>query len=339
MRRSLRSLSAAAALASAVVVLLAACGDDTADFAACGSEAGDDAESIVLRMITPARERITDDQVDRTTQIICERAEVMDAEAVVTRSSEFELQVQLSGPGAAEARRQIGAPSQIGLYDWALMVIPDPDAPPDARLTTPFAEPYNAVRLASGLPPDCAEEKCTVPGATSYLFDLRTKQLIDGPSLAVEGLLEGRLQGEEGSFELLSVRVGQIVLRERGSDEYWVLRDRPSVSASQITEPEVTVDPDTGEPAVLIRFTEDGALAFERMTRKIAERDTPPSVFGVALDLELLELSEVDPVADRKGRDPEQGLVITGGFTEQEAERLVSFLEIGNPPVGLAPVD
>jgi hypothetical protein len=59
----------------------------------------------------------------------------------------------------------------------------------------------------------------------------------------------------------------------------------------------------------------------------------------VALDLELLQLSEVDPVADRKGRDAAQGLIVTGGFSEEAANRLVSFLEIGNPPIGLAPVD
>lgn len=334
----LRPSAALAALVCAAALLLGACGEDgPGALAACGSEAEGGAERVVFRMISPFRDPITADEVERTTGILCERAEALGAEAVVTRPSELELEVLLSGAGAAEAARTIGVPAQLGFYDWGLTVIPDPNAPPERRLETPFPGPYEAVRLASGLPPDCAEERCTVPGPTSYLFDLRSKELIDGPSLAVEGLLEGRLQGEEPrGFELLSVRVGTIVVRE-SEDAYWVLRDRPSVRASEITDPEVRTDPESGRPAIHVGFTEEGQVAFRRMTRKIAGREISPSLFAVTLDLDLVELSRVDPVADRKGRDPSGGYLIRGDFTAEQAERLVRFLEIGIPPVGLAP--
>lgn len=332
-----RQLSAFAALACALSLLLVACADDGPDaVAACGSEADDGAERLVLRMISPFRNPITSDEVDRTIEILCERAETLDAEAVVSRPSELELEVLLSGEGAAEAADVIGAPAKLNFYDWELTLIPDPNAPRDARLETPFPAAYEAIRLASGIPPDCVEERCTVPGPTSYLFDLRSKELLDGPSLAVEGLLEGRLQGEEPrGFELLSVRVGTIALRE-DDDAYWVLRDRPSVYSSEITDPEVRADPRTGRPAVHVDFTEEGEVAFRRMTRKIAKRDAPPSVFAVAFDLDLIELVPVDPVGDRKGRDPSDGFLVTGDFSLAEAEELVEFLEIGSPPVGLA---
>jgi preprotein translocase subunit SecD len=336
-----RQIPLLAAPAVSAALLLGACGGDggVGDVAACGSDPGEDAVQVTFRMITPPRDPITADEAERTVEVLCERAEALNAEAVIERSSEFELEVLLSGEGAARAAELIGAPAKLGFYDWELALIPDPNAPPDRRFETPFPGPYEAVRLASGLPPDCAEERCTVPGPTSYLFDLASKELIDGPSLAVEGLLDGRLQGEEpGGFELLSVRVGTIVLRERDSDAYWVLRDRPVVTADQIADPEVTTDPATGQPAVLVHFTDEGKLAFRRLTRKIAERATPPSVFGVALDLELIALPDVDPVGDRTGRDPEDGFVITGDFTEQQAGELASFLEIGSPPVGLAPI-
>lgn len=343
-----RSLTCLLAAALGCGLLLTACGDKLGeDVAACGSSAEDGAYEVVYRMISPGNGAVPGDELERTAEIICERAQALGNEAVVERKDEHELRVSLSGEGAAQAAQAITVPTQVAFYDWAANLIPDPDAPVEKRLEAPFPDLYPAVRLASGLPPDCVDERCTLPGAVSYLFDLESKQLVAGPSLAVENLIENRLEGEEpGGYELRAVRVGQIVVQEQGTGDAFVLRDRPGVRPEQIDDARVVTDPGSGRPAVAVEFTEAGQVAFERMTRRIVLRaKADPSLatpaarqYAVALDLELLERPVVDGEAHPKGLDASDGAVLTGDFSTEEAEQLAEFLRIGVLPVGLVPV-
>ena len=302
------------------------------------------------------------EDVDRAIEIIRDRVDSLGvSEPEITRLGPLGIQVSL--PDVQDAQRaaeQVGDTAQLYFYDLAPNVIPLPgsgltsaelNADSIESQTTPRL--YDAVKLAAKQPESC-DGKCTVTGARYYLFNKETKEPIAGPEGKKEDLfLDPDAQDlPKDQQEILTVEPGTIVVKDLlqsgdagsgvpGADRYFVLRDRPALSGSDLKNPEQNFDPQTNQPNVTFDFTDEGGEAFQQITKRIADRGNlnfPPTqeAFAIVLDDELISRPSVDPNEFAGvGIDPANGAQISGGFDITEAQELAEFLRIGALPVEL----
>ncbi len=126
---------------------------------------------------------------------------------------------------------------------------------------------------------------------------------------------------------------------------YYVLRDNPSLSGTEIVKAEQDLEERSNTPVVQFELTEFGRRAFKKLTRKVAERrnsivDVPrdtPQHFAIVLDNKILSVPYVDGKEFPEGIDPVDGSQISGGFTTQSARELAVILQTGPLPVSLVP--
>jgi preprotein translocase subunit SecD len=127
-----------------------------------------------------------------------------------------------------------------------------------------------------------------------------------------------------------------------GTPQYFVLRDRPAVTAADVTSAEAETGP-TGEPAVSLVLSEQGQAAFKALTAEIArraaaeaKRDTQSGLgglehFAVVVDEVLFSLPTIDFQQYPNGIDGRAGIQISGDLTQQEAEELAASLAAAAP--------
>lgn len=341
-----------AVIASALV--LSACGGAGGDeVAGCDGDQPDDAIRLDFRMVPgPTLGRVDEEEAEPTRQNLCDRAHALGVEDVVVRGEENQVEVFLAGENAERAAELIAEPLRLAFYDWEANVVLDPALTARSPKPTeePFASEYDAVTFAAAQTVDCSHERCTVPGPIFYLYDLDTKELIEGPTYGAEELLSDRVSGDiDPPIEVQAIRESAVLAQE-GPDRFFVLSDRAFVTGDQIENVEATVDPETGEPAISFDLTEEGRKAFEVVTRRMARRgaENNPEVnsaaqagrsgehFAITLDGRVLTRPVVNFVEDRQGADGTQRFTVSGGWTEEEAEELAALLEVGPTPVGLA---
>ncbi len=128
---------------------------------------------------------------------------------------------------------------------------------------------------------------------------------------------------------------------------YYVIEDDVELSGSDIRDPRQEFDQRTGEPIVTMRFTEHGRRAFERVTKRLAERGArqilPPGVprqqafqrFAIVLDGRIISRATIDFVQNPEGIDGRTGAQIEGIGSLQEAQDLARNLRIGALPINL----
>jgi SecD/SecF fusion protein len=138
---------------------------------------------------------------------------------------------------------------------------------------------------------------------------------------------------------------GKIV--NRSPNSWYVLRDDPVLSGSDITHPqEGTNESGNGEPNVNFGFTGHGKTVFEKVTKEIAHRGQEaqlPGVsheqavqhFAVALDGQLITAPSIDFSEYPEGIDSSNGSQISGGFTITTADELAEELQSGALPIKL----
>ena len=131
-----------------------------------------------------------------------------------------------------------------------------------------------------------------------------------------------------------------------------MIRDRPSLSGDEITDPKQDFDPTTGqEPEVTFDFTDSGREAFASVTQEIAQRglqNAPPGVagdveaasqfsghFAIVLDEEIKSRPIINFVENPNGIDGRTGAQISGIGDLQEAQDLAEILQIGALPIDL----
>ncbi len=234
----------------------------------------------------------------------------------------------------------------------------------DAQLFLAGAFPaeYNAAKLASEQEPvpDC--EKCSQP-TTYYLFEKKSPhKLIDGPEFTKDDLYvspSGRKRPKDAGI-VVKVPQGTIVVSELPNDRngkvlenaepgWFALRDRPSLSGTEITRPKQETD-ELGQPNVTFGFTGSGQKAFQEVTRRIAQRGAASAIgpaagktaeetsghFAVVLDNEVKTRPIINYAENPDGIDGRQGAQISGGFTSNaDAQELASFLQRGALPINL----
>ncbi len=344
-------LSVAALAAVACALPMAACGGGQQEVAGCDGSPPEDAVEVSFRMVpAPALGAVSGSEAEATRENLCDRAKALGVDDVVVRGEDNQVEVFLAGEDAERAAELIGEPARIGFYDWEANVILDPAVRSPRPTETPFKREYDAVRFAAAQPTDCSEGHCTVPGPTYFLYDLDTKELLDGPSLGAERLLDDRLaDGIDPPVEVLAIQEG-VILAAVGPESYFALRDRASLTGNDIVHPQAITDPVTGEPAISFGLAEHGQEVFEQLTRRIAVRsaaEAPKKVgpaeaakisghLAIVLDGEVVSRPLINFVENPDGIEASQGVTISGDFSRDEAEELAALLEVGPPPVGLA---
>jgi preprotein translocase subunit SecD len=143
--------------------------------------------------------------------------------------------------------------------------------------------------------------------------------------------------------QLAASEPGAIVVAEEsqsGREQFFVLRDRPGVTAVDITDPEAIEDPTIGAPSVGFGFTPEGQRKFQDMTREVVQRAKQragPGVSGLdtvvasehiafVVDGTVLSLAVIDFGQFPDGIDGKNGAQISGGFTRTEANELAERL-------------
>lgn len=322
---------------------------------------------------TPQQPEVTPEAIDRSIEIIRERIDSLGvSEPEVSRLGATEVVVSL--PDVTNAERaidRVGETSQLYFYDWEPNVIRKANTPrnqPGGGPDSPFDSLYEAVKTASQQEPEC--EGCTV-GERWYMFEepdegeeetgsRQQRELIAGPGTDLE---DDILTDEEGNprprsaGEILEVPQGVLVLR--GTPEadpacltnncFWVLRDRPALSGTDIKSPQQAFDPNTNQPNVTFEFNDEGRQAFHEVTRRIAQRGQSQAIgqvdpqtaaamsghFAVVLDNEVVSRPIINFQENPDGIDGRTGAQISGSFSITEAQDLATILQIGALPINL----
>ncbi len=301
---------------------------------------------------TPQQPTVTGEDMDRSIDIIRQRTDKLGvAEPEIARVGADQISVGL--PDVENAQRaidQVGDTAQMYFYDWEPNVIGAPDTVNPAE--TPFPRLFDAVELASKQAPEC--DNCTV-GTRYYLFGKQSQQLIAGPETVRSDLFINQPgQKQPPSSVVVEVPQGTLVVKaEKNSDDpdsepdrWFVIHDRPSLSGTDISNPEQQQDPNTNQPNVTFDFTGDGREKFADVTKKIAERGLANALpgtdsasqsdhFAIVLDNEIVSRPIIDYGENPSGIDGRQGAQISGNFSIGEAQDLAEFLKIGALPIEL----
>jgi SecD/SecF fusion protein len=262
-----------------------------------------------------------------------------------------QTQIQISLPNVQDTQRaieQVGDTAKLYFYDLEPNVIPlDPKvqevtpANLNQQATTSL---YDAVALASKQNSKC-DDVCTTTGPELYLFEKKSREYVAGPETGKRDLFssDAAQAVPKDDRTVLTVPQGTIVVEDQQDDpnatpRYFVLRDRPALSGDDITNPEQNFD-QNNQPNVTFDFTDDGRLAFQKITKRIAERGQaslgPPYSFAIVLDGKIVSRPVIDYQENPQGIDGRTGAQISGGFTVQQAQDLATFLKIGALPINL----
>src|SRR5215211_258250 len=329
---------------------------------------------------TPQTPDVNADAIDRAINIIRTRTDKFGvSEPEISRVGATGIQVGLPNvQNAEQAIEQVGKTAQLYFYDLEANIIPPPDkglpkdpAHPDATQPVPpqaytFPDLWSAVQFASKQKPNC--DDCTTTGPTYYLFDAKSHKLLSGPAERTSKadplkdlLLPFRNGKKPPGSVVKSVPQGTLVAaapaepsltlpQQQISDSpQFVLKDRPALNGTEITNPEQQFDPTTQQPNVTFDFTGGGQSAFQQVTQKIAERGRASAPLGIApnqaaafsqhfaivLDNQVFSNPIIDFNENPTGIDGRQGAQISGNFTISSAQDLATILQTGALPVKL----
>ena len=327
-------------------------------------------ELIFQARPTPQNPSINGSDIDRSIEIIRRRTDAFGvSEPEISRIGSDSIRVGLPDvSNAANASQQVGQTAQLHFYDWEPNVIPNPVTTNVPRGEASFPRYYDAVKVASQQTPECFQNKCTTNGPQYYLFNSQTHAYIAGPAENTKDLfadLPG--QKQPPNTQILTVPQGTLVVEKepaqgesappdtvagKNSASWFVIRDRPALSGTDITDPKPNFD-QFNNPDVTFSFTGTGRQEFSDVTKTIAQRglqNAPPGVagnsqladqysghFAVVLDQAIKSRPIVNFVDNPNGIDGRTGAEING-LTQQESQDLAQILQIGALPVDLVQI-
>jgi SecD/SecF fusion protein len=231
-----------------------------------------------------------------------------------------------------------------------------------------YPNAYQAALLAAEQEPKTKEEceSCSVAKPRYYLFEKAAPhKLLAGPELTKEDLYEsptGETLPKDGL--VVAIPAGTVLVSELPTDlsgkvdetaqpGWFALKDDPSLSGSEITEPKQEYAPGSGEPMVAFKFTDQGKENFQDVTRAIAQRGQAQAIgpvgaeeasalsghFAVILDNEVQSRPIINFAENPDGIDGRNGAQISGGFSGEhgleQAQELATTLQIGALPIEL----
>ncbi len=325
-------------------------------------------ELIFQARPTPQNPTIDGSDIDRAIEIIRKRTDAFGvSEPEISRVGSDSIRIGLPDvSNAAKASEQVGQTAQLHFYDWEPNVIPNPAKTNVPRSESSFGRLFDAVKLASTQTPECFENKCTTGGPTYYLFNSQTHQWISGRAETKKDLYS-ELPGQKKppNSLILAVPQGTLVVQKEPDQgqtqvsdpnspeaEWFVIRDRPALSGTDITDPKPNFD-QFNQPDVTFGFTDTGRQEFSDVTKTIAQRglqSAPPGVagnsqladqysghFAVVLDQQIKSRPIINFVDNPDGIDGRTGAEING-LTQGESQDLAKILQFGALPVDLTQI-
>ncbi len=180
--------------------------------------------------------------------------------------------------------------------------------------------------------------------------------LLSGPDDNLSDLRSGVPPGVDASQgQIVTVPRGWVVLEAIPSDfahpialgkpnaQFYVLKDNIALRGSDITNPQQSTDPNSGQPDVTFGFSGKGKKAFQNVTAAIARRGSLVSGLGqplnqhfaVALDNQLITVPFIDYKTYPDGINGDNGADISGSFSISSAQDLANELRLGALPINL----
>jgi len=147
-------------------------------------------------------------------------------------------------------------------------------------------------------------------------------------------LLEKKGFANRRDAEKFAAKRGEkaIVVEDREEGRFYVLRDDPALTGADLVGAKQGFDPEVQEPSIGLAFTDEGGPKFEDLTRRVAHRG---GSFAVVVDGVVLSKPVIDATTDPDGIDADNGVLISGGMTVDEARSLAAFLEAEPLPEGV----
>jgi preprotein translocase subunit SecD len=320
----------------------------------CGSGSGDSAErtDVTLRARSLDGGSVESSELDRAVAILEARLHHAGVGGTVTQGPGSRVFVRLDDPRPADVDRIVELSTTVGVLEFYDL---------EANLVgksidgngAPVANTLHELLVGRG---SAREEETD----SWYLFDSE-KNLVGGPALTKDSLIP--TGGLREGWEILGNPLKTVVLEcgigegacpgldvfEPTSDSYYLVRyDPPAVPELdggdlQLEGTRADFDMTTGEPIVLMQFTDTGANRFGEITRREARSGKRASIlaggqpvyhhFAIALDRELKSWPSIDWEQYPNGISGTNGAQITGIGDLQEAKDLALVLQTGALPV------
>jgi SecD/SecF fusion protein len=323
---------------------------------------------VTLQAVPPQDRKLTKEDLDRSVSIMRSRVDKLGvAEPEIRTQGSDQISIQLPGvKDPAAAAGIIGKTAQLELFDLERDLV-SPSI--DARTRQPIATPklYDLLAgqqaLASRGTPD-----------TYYVFRTKGKQLVRGPVQTKRAALAkwgGKIPAGHKLFavppETVVVRCGSGavvcpgVAQTNPTATSWYLMRYTPPEIPEMTGEDLKLsgtrqdfDTRTGEPIVLMDFTDRGGKKFEEITRDIAQRgkllyntvgggqgDHSPFLqhFAIVLDREIRSWPTIDFQEYPGGITGSNGAQISGLQSVGEAKNLALVLQTGALPVEFRTLD
>ena len=323
---------------------------------------------VTLQAVPPRDRELTKEDLDRSVSIMRDRVDRLGvAEPEIRTQGDDQISIQLPGvKDPAAAAEIIGKTAQLELFDLeANLVAPSIDA----RTREPVATP----KLYDLLAGQQALARRGEP-ESFYVFRTKGKKLVRGP-VATRGAALSKWDGEVPDGHRLFAVPPEAVVVQCGIGEVvcpGVAEFEPTTTSwylFRFTPPEVPemtgddlvlsgtrqdFDTQTGEPIVLMDFTDSGADTFEEITRNVAQRgkllfnslgggqgDYEPYLqhFAIVLDREIKSWPTIDFDQYPGGITGSNGAQISGLGDVGEAKDLALVLQTGALPVEFRTLD
>ena len=323
---------------------------------------------VTLQAVPPRDRELTQEDLDRSVEIMRNRVDKLGTtEPEIRTQGDDQISIQLPGvknPQAAAAI--IGKTAQLELFDLQSNLV----APSvDSRTKQPIATERLYDLLAG-------QQALAAKGEpdTYYVFRTKGKKLVIGPVSSKEAALakwDGTLPAGHRLFAVppetvvISCGIGEEscpgVGEQTPTRDYWYLfrfdpPDVPEMTGEDLDLGGTRQDFDTrtGEPIVLMDFTDAGAEKFEDITREIAQRGKLlyNSVgggqgdyrnwlqsFAIVLDREIKSYPTIDFEEYPGGITGSNGAQISGIGNIGDAKDLALVLQTGALPVEFRTLD
>jgi len=311
---------------------------------------------VVLRAQPPKNHKLTSSDLDRSVTVMRNRIDKLGvSEPIVTKQGKDEIVIELAGVhNINDAINIIGKTAQLELYDLETSLT----GPSISATGVPQARPSIYSLLAS-------VQSLTKTGEPSawYLFDAK-KKVFAGPrptkaqllALPKVKALQKRLGKIPKSFKVFAVPHNTVVIscgpnnKESGCPNasgvvpnFYLFKHDLSQHVPQLTGQDLKlsgtradIDPDTGQPEVLMHFTGKGGREFQKVTAAEWQRGKlkGPQHFAIVLDRQIKSSPQIDPNDSSLSNGIGGGSArITGLGSGNEAKNLALVLQTGALPV------
>jgi SecD/SecF fusion protein len=321
---------------------------------------------VTLKAVPPRNRDLTEADLDRSVSIMRDRVDKLGvAEPEIRTQGDDQIVIQLPGVrDPAAAARIIGKTAQLELFDLEINLVQP------SRDVNGFPVATDSIyKLLAG------QQALVRDGRSDqwYVFN-RKQKLAAGPVASKAAALRKydgklpkgfRLFGVPPKTVVVGCGVGEEVCpgvqEAEPTKNYWyLLRYDPDNPGPEKRVPEMTgadlklsgtrqdFDPQTGQPIVLLDFTDKGADKFEQITRDEAIRGKLLSGrvgqkveqhFAIVLDREIKSWPSIDWEQYPGGISGSNGAQITGLGDLGEAKDLALVLQTGALPVEFRTLD